>query len=154
MNNVLIGNETFGYYETIGGGAGAGPNRDGASGVHTHMTNTRITDPEIYESRYPVRLWRFAIREGSGGEGLHRGGNGMIREIEFLQPLSLAMITNRRGDHRPWGMKGGGDASAGENLLVKVSGETVNLPAAVTRHVQPHERLIIKTPGGGGYGVA
>lgn len=153
MNNVLIGNDTFGYYETIGGGAGAGPNREGASGVHTHMTNTRITDPEIYESRYPVRLWQFTIRKGSGGDGLHRGGDGMIREIEFLQPLSLAMITNRRGDHRPWGLKGGGDALAGENLLIKTSGEVIHLPAALTINVQAHQRLIIKTPGGGGYGT-
>ncbi len=152
MNNVLIGDANFGYYETIGGGAGASPEGDGASGVHTHMTNTRITDPEVYEARYPIRLWRFQIRDGSGGAGLHRGGDGLLREIEFLRPLSLAMITNRRGTHHPYGLAGGASGLPGENLLIRSGGETVELPAAVTLLVQAHDRLIIKTPGGGGWG--
>ena len=152
MNNVLIGNDAFGYYETIGGGAGAGPIHTGASGVHTHMTNTRITDPEVYESRYPVRLWRFELRAGSGGAGRHCGGDGLVREIEFLQPLSLALITNRRGNNRPWGIHGGGAGISGENILVNLNGQTLVLPPSATLHVQAHQRLIIKTPGGGGYG--
>ena len=153
MNNVLIGDATFGYYETIGGGAGAGPLRNGASGVHTHMTNTRITDPEVYESRYPVRLWRFALRHGSGGTGWHCGGEGLVREIEFLKPLSLSLITNRRGMHQPWGLAGGGSGAAGQNVLTRVSGENEALAAAASVEVQPGDRLTIETPGGGGYGA-
>lgn len=151
MNNVLIGDQSFGYYETIGGGAGGSPEGPGADGVHSHMTNTRITDPEVYESRYPVRLWRFEIRRGSGGAGLHRGGDGLVREIEFLRPLSLALITNRRGQYVPWGLLGGGHGRAGENILTRSGGETVTLPAAVTCTVGSGDRLTIKTPGGGGW---
>ena len=154
MNNVLIGDEGFGYYETIGGGSGAGPGGDGASGVHVHMTNTRITDPEIYESRYPVRLWRFAIRRGSGGAGRHRGGDGLIREIEFLRPLAVSLITNRRGRHRPWGLQGGGDGSAGENWLQSAGGEMILLDSSATLSVKTGDRLVIMTPGGGGFGDA
>jgi 5-oxoprolinase (ATP-hydrolysing) len=152
MNNVLIGDATFGYYETIGGGSGATAESDGASGVHCHMTNTRITDPEIYETRYPVRLWQFALREGSGGGGRHRGGDGLIREIEFLRPVTLSLITNRRGDHRPWGMEGGGPGKAGRNVLVDLDGKESELPAAVTRELPAGYRLRIETPGGGGWG--
>ncbi|MGV3485836.1 MAG: hydantoinase B/oxoprolinase family protein [Planctomycetaceae bacterium] len=152
MNNVLIGDHTFGYYETIGGGAGASPQGAGADGVHTHMTNTRITDPEVYEANYPVRLWRFELRRGSGGAGRFSGGAGLIREIEFLKPLSLSLITNRRGAHRPWGAAGGHDGSPGENILIQADGESVALPAAITRAVQCGDRLIILTPGGGGWG--
>lgn len=152
MNNVLIGDATFGYYETIGGGSGATAESDGASGVHCHMTNTRITDPEIYETRYPVRLWQFALREGSGGGGRHRGGDGLIREIEFLRPVTLSLITNRRGDHRPWGMEGGDPGKAGRNVLVDLDGKESDLPAAVTRELPAGYRLRIETPGGGGWG--
>jgi 5-oxoprolinase (ATP-hydrolysing) len=152
MNNVLIGDPTFGYYETIGGGSGATAVGPGASGVHTHMTNTRITDPEVYESRYPIRLWRFEFRQGSGGGGLHRGGDGLIREIEFLRPLSLAMITNRRGEHQPWGMNGGQAGMSGENVLKRANGETQLLGSAITLKVEVGDRLTIKTPGGGGWG--
>lgn len=152
MNNVLIGDATFGYYETIGGGSGATMLAAGASGVHCHMTNTRITDPEIYESRYPVRLWQFAIRKSSGGEGRLRGGDGLVRELEFLRPLTLSLITNRRGGHRPWGMAGGGPGEAGRNLLTRSDGQAQELPSAVTLAVQTHDRLRIETPGGGGWG--
>jgi 5-oxoprolinase (ATP-hydrolysing) len=152
MNNVLIGDSTFGYYETIGGGSGACADGPGASGVHSHMTNTRITDPEVYESRYPVRLWRFELRQGSGGKGQFRGGEGLVREIEFLKPLSLALITNRRGKHQPWGANGGEPGAAGENLLIKANGEAVSLPSATTLTVQVGDRLVMKTPGGGGWG--
>jgi 5-oxoprolinase (ATP-hydrolysing) len=153
MNNVLIGDSTFGYYETIGGGAGASAEGPGASGLHTHMTNTRITDPEVYESRYPIRLWQFAIRKQSGGLGMNRGGDGLVRELEFLRPLSLSLITNRRGTHRPWGMAGGEAGQAGENILIRADYSVTQLPSAVSLSVERGDRLIIKTPGGGGWGM-
>ena len=152
MNNVLIGDSTFGYYETIGGGSGATAYANGASGVHCHMTNTRITDPEVYESRYPVRLWQFAIRKGSGGAGEFIGGDGLVREIEFLKPLTLSLITNRRGQHRPWGVAEGGSGAAGQNILIHGDGKTEVLPWATTRSVAAGDRLVIQTPGGGGWG--
>ena len=103
MNNVAFGDARFGYYETIGGGAGAGPGFDGASGVHTHMTNTRITDPEVLEARHPVRLVEFALRRGSGGAGRWRGGDGLVRRYEFLAPVTLSLLTERR-ETRPNGL--------------------------------------------------
>jgi 5-oxoprolinase (ATP-hydrolysing) len=154
MNNVLIGDSSFGYYETIGGGSGATESADGGSGVHCHMTNTRITDPEIYESRYPVRLWRFAIRRDSGGNGKHRGGDGLVREIEFLCPLTVSLITNRRGEQRPWGIAGGEPGSSGRNTLITADGNRRDLPPATTLNVLAGDRLRIETPGGGGYGTA
>ncbi|EKK02782.1 hydantoinase / oxoprolinase [Rhodopirellula baltica SH28] len=150
MNNLLLGDSTFGYYETIGGGAGATANASGADAVHTHMTNTRITDPEILESRLPVRLWRFAIRRGSGGLGLHRGGDGMIREMEFLRPLTLSLITSRRTT-RAYGMHGGEPGQPGRQTLVHQSQRT-ELPFATSQEVDTGDRLIMETPGGGGYG--
>ncbi len=150
MNNVLIGDSTFGYYETIGGGSGATPEHDGADAVHTHMTNTRITDPEVLETRLPVRLHRFAIRRGSGGEGTHRGGDGIIREFEFLKPLVVSLITSRR-TRPPYGAAGGQPGNCGENVLIRAGSET-RLPSTATLDVQPGERLIIRTPGGGGWG--
>ena len=118
MNNLTFGNADFGYYETIGGGAGAGPGWHGQSGVHTHMTNTRITDPEILESRYPVLLREFSIRQGSGGQGLFHGGDGLIREIEFLQPLHVAILSERRV-YPPYGLEGGGAGSAGSKPVLQ-----------------------------------
>ncbi|EMI20739.1 5-oxoprolinase (ATP-hydrolyzing) [Rhodopirellula maiorica SM1] len=150
MNNVLIGDETFGFYETIGGGSGATADHDGADAVHTHMTNTRITDPEVMESRLPLRLHRFAIRHGSGGAGLRRGGDGMIREFEFLKPLTLSLITGRR-TRPPYGAAGGDDAAVGKNTLIR-SGKSELLPWAVSVQVDAGDRLIIETPGGGGWG--
>jgi len=150
MNNLLLGDSTFGYYETIGGGAGATAYASGADAVHTHMTNTRITDPEILESRLPVRLWRFAIRRGSGGLGLHRGGDGMIREMEFLRPLTLSLITSRRTT-RAYGMNGGEPGQPGRQTLVHQSQRT-ELPFATSQEVDAGDRLIMETPGGGGYG--
>ncbi len=112
MNNLSFGDETFGYYETVGGGSGAVEGFDGASGVHTHMTNTRITDPEVLEHRYPVRLHRFAIRRGSGGAGRWRGGDGLVREIEFLAPLEFSILSQHRVS-APYGMAGGGEGAVG-----------------------------------------
>jgi 5-oxoprolinase (ATP-hydrolysing) len=150
MNNVLIGDETFGYYETIGGGSGATPDHDGADAVHTHMTNTRITDPEVFESRLPVRLWTMAIRRGSGGKGMHRGGDGMIREFEFLKPLVVSLITGRRTT-APYGAASGQPGMPGRNLLSREH-STVELAASATIRVSPGDRLTVETPGGGGWG--
>lgn len=150
MNNVLIGDPTFGYYETIGGGSGATAARPGADAVHTHMTNTRITDPEILESRLPVRLRRFAIRRQSGGSGLHRGGDGMIREFEFMKPLVISLLTGRR-NIGPYGAAGGTAGKTGRNLLVH-DGKTEALAATASLSVVAGDRLIIETPGGGGWG--
>src|SRR3546814_4902963 len=112
MNNFTFGNERHQYYETIAGGAGAGPDFDGASAVQTHMTNSRLTDPEILETRFPVLLERFAIRRGSGGEGAHRGGDGAERHIRFLEPMRAGILSNRRRVP-PSGLAGGGAAKAG-----------------------------------------
>ena len=150
MNNLLIGDETFGYYETIGGGAGATASLAGADAVHTHMTNTRITDPEIFESRLPMRLVRFAIRRGSGGQGKNRGGDGMIREIEFLKPLQISMITSRRTTS-PYGTDGGDPGQSGQQFLIRDESET-KLDASFSIEVQAGDRLRIETPGGGGFG--
>ena len=152
MNNLLIGDETFGYYETIGGGSGATAAGAGADAVHTHMTNTRITDPEVLESRLPIRLHRFAIRRGSGGAGTHRGGDGMIRELEFLRPLTVSLITGRRTTC-PYGISGGESGKAGKNQWVS-GAQITDLPPAVTLDVARGDRLIILTPGGGGWGNA
>jgi 5-oxoprolinase (ATP-hydrolysing) len=150
MNNLLIGDETFGYYETIGGGAGASADSTGANAVHTHMTNTRITDPEILEMRLPLRLTRFAIRHGSGGSGQNRGGNGMIREIEFLRPLQVSMITSRRTTS-PYGIQGGQPGQPGRQVLIRGQSQT-KLGSSFTAHVQSGDRIRIETPGGGGFG--
>src|SRR5690606_18186525 len=147
MNNLTFGDATFGYYETIGGGAGAGPGFHGASGVQTHMTNTRITDPEILEARYPVRLVRFELRRGSGGSGRWRGGDGLVREIEALRPLDAAILSERRS-RAPYGLQGGSAAATGRNLL---NGQL--LPAKCRLRLEPGDRLRIETPGGGGYGA-
>ncbi len=119
MNNLTFGNATFGYYETICGGSGATPDSAGADAVHTHMTNTRLTDAEIIERRYPIRLHAFGIRTGSGGRGRHRGGDGIVRKIEFLAPLSLSILAQRRGRFAPFGLAGGGDGQIGRNSLTE-----------------------------------
>jgi 5-oxoprolinase (ATP-hydrolysing) len=152
MNNLTFGNADFGYYETIGGGAGAGPGWHGQSGVHTHMTNTRITDPEILESRYPVLLREFSIRMGSGGRGLFNGGDGLIREIEFLKPLNVAILSERRV-YPPYGLEGGEPGTLGKNSFLKSDGSTIDLGGKNEIHAQPGDRIRILTPGGGGYGA-
>ena len=158
MNNVLFGNDDFGYYETVAGGCGAGPGFAGASAVHSHMTNTRITDPEILERRYPVRLERFAVRRGSGGAGRWPGGDGVVREMTFLAPVSLSILSQHR-NRGPAGAAGGGDGAPGRQRVVRAgagpeSGEGVEELAAVDgRELAAGDRLILETPGGGGWGA-
>jgi 5-oxoprolinase (ATP-hydrolysing) len=151
MNNVLWGNPDFGYYETLGGGTGAGPGYDGESGVHSHMTNTRITDVEVLERRYPVRVERFAIRQGSGGGGRHRGGDGLVREITFLAPVALSVLTQRRREG-PDGLDGGRPGAAGRQTVTRASGGVLELGAVDGCDLAPGDRLSIETPGGGGWG--
>lgn len=159
----------FGYYETIAGGSGAGPTWDGTSGVHTHMTNTRITDAEVLERRYPVILREFTLRKGSGGDGQHKGGEGVIRDIEFRIPVQVSILSERRV-YRPYGLKGGTDAECGQNIWVRKvqesdgNGATRNDPSRTeqyrevslggknTASMAAGDRIIIKTPGGGGWG--
>jgi 5-oxoprolinase (ATP-hydrolysing) len=152
MNNVLFGDATFGYYETICGGSGASASNDGADAVHTHMTNTRLTDPEVLEARFPVRLVEFAIRRGSGGSGQQRGGDGVIRRIEFLKPLTLSILSQRRGPYPPYGMHGGQPGKHGHNTLRRADGTVVELAGAVQIDVAPGDVLAVETPGGGGWG--
>jgi 5-oxoprolinase (ATP-hydrolysing) len=152
MNNVLFGNKRFGFYETICGGSGAIEGLDGASGVHTHMTNTRLTDPEILESRYPIRLLQFGLRAGSGGVGRWRGGDGILREFEFLEAVELSLLTSRRGKYSPYGIAGGLPGSGGRNTLLKSTGERVELDNCCHLELVAHDRLLIETPGGGGFG--
>ena len=153
MNNILFGSDEFGYYETIGGGAGAGPGWDGASGAHVHMTNTAITDPEILERRYPVRVRRFGLREGSGGAGQWTGGDGLVREFEFLEAMTVSLLTQRRKEG-PTGAAGGGTGSPGRQVLIHADGSEEGLPGIVSFEVVPGDRVLIETPGGGGWGAA
>ncbi|HEY7296259.1 MAG TPA: hydantoinase B/oxoprolinase family protein [Dehalococcoidia bacterium] len=156
MNNLTIGGwdnrrgTAFTYYETIAGGAGAGPQRDGLSGVHTHMTNTLNTPVEALELAYPFRIRAYTLREGTGGAGRHRGGDGVRREYEFTAPATCTLMTDRRRT-RPYGLLGGEPGAAGLNLL-HAGGRQRALPAKVTLQVQPGERVTIETPGGGGWG--
>ena len=152
MNNFTFGDETFGYYETIGGGAGAGPDFVGASGTQTHMTNTRITDVEILERRYPVLVNTFALRQGSGGEGKNKGGDGLVREFTFLKPLVANVLSERR-ERNPRGLGGGHDGAKGRNLLKRKGSEDFEvIGGKVSINVDAGDVLRIETPGGGGYG--
>ena len=154
MNNLLFGDGTFGYYETICGGAGATALEPGADAVHTHMTNTRLTDPEVLERRYPVRLHEFAIRRGSGGAGRQRGGDGVVRRLEFLRPLAVSILSQRRGPYRPYGAEGGQPGALGRNTLHRADGTTVDLGSSAQLDVGAGDILVIETPGGGGLGAA
>jgi len=158
MNNLLFGRPSssdrrgFGYYETIGGGSGATSEGPGADALHTHMTNTRLTDPEILEQRYPVQLRECSIRKGSGGKGRHDGGNGMVKEIEFLEDLDLSLVTSRRTS-QPYGLAGGGPGSSGVNRIRrKDSSAFEDLPHACQTKIQAGDILRIETPGGGAFG--
>ncbi|HEX5184170.1 MAG TPA: hydantoinase B/oxoprolinase family protein [Allosphingosinicella sp.] len=152
MNNFTFGDARRQYYETIAGGAGAGPDFDGASAVQTHMTNSRLTDPEILETRFPVLLERFAIRLGSGGEGRRRGGDGVERCIRFREPMHAAILSNRRRV-APRGIEGGGNALAGINRVVRADGRVETLSATASAEMAPGDMFVIETPGGGGYGA-
>lgn len=151
MNNFLFGNQHFGYYETIGGGVGAGDGFNGRAAVHQHMTNTRITDPEQMERKYPVRLLEFGIRKNSGGDGRFSGGDGIVRKVEFLEPLRITIM----GQHRryaPYGLNGGEDGKPGKHTLIKKDHTLSNLPGICSLDVEKGDILTIETPGGGGYG--
>lgn len=152
MNNLLFGDATFGYYETICGGSGATADFDGADAVHTHMTNTRLTDPEVFERRYPVRLLAFSIRRGSGGAGQHRGGDGVVRRIQFLRPLDLSILSQRRGAYAPYGQHGGQPGKVGVNRLIRQDGSEEWLSSSAQRRVEAGDVMHIETPGGGGWG--
>ena len=153
MNNFTFGNDRHQYYETIAGGSGAGPDHDGTSAVQTHMTNSRLTDPEILETRLPVRLDEFAIRRGSSGEGAHRGGDGVVRRLTFLEPMRANILANRR-KVAPRGLRGGGDAEPGRNWVERVDGSVEMLSATAWADVEVGDRFVIETPGGGGFGEA
>ncbi|MFP6563011.1 MAG: hydantoinase B/oxoprolinase family protein [Myxococcota bacterium] len=152
MNNVTFGNQDFAYYETLGGGAGAGPDFEGASGVHTHMTNTRITDAEILEVRFPVRLIEFGLRAGSGGAGRTRGGDGVVRTFEFTAPVTVSLLAERR-ETAPFGLEGGEPGQRGRHWAVR-NGEWEALPGHCSIELSAGDRLGIETPGGGGFGRA
>lgn len=154
MNNLLIGTggeAAFSYYETLGGGEGATPTRPGMSGVHTGMTNTRNTPAEAVELDYPLRVWRYELRSGSGGAGAHPGGEGLIREIEVLADCTLTVQSERR-EHPPWGLHGGHPGAVGRNILRRPSGTEVELPSKGTWPLRRGDRIRIETPGGGGWG--
>jgi 5-oxoprolinase (ATP-hydrolysing) len=153
MNNLTFGDDRLQYYETICGGAGASMHSDGADAVYTHMTNSRLTDPEVLEWRFPVRLRRFAIRSGSGGDGRHRGGDGVVRELEFLQPMTVALLSNCRSV-APHGIDGGLPGRPGSNSITRRDGQREQLAGTAETAVRPNDRLIIATPGGGGFGKA
>jgi 5-oxoprolinase (ATP-hydrolysing) len=151
MNNLTFGTADFQYYETICGGTGAGPGFPGTDAVQSHMTNSRLTDPEVLELRHPVRVSQFGIRVGSGGSGRHHGGNGAIRELEFLVPMEVSILSGRRRE-APFGLAGGGDGTPGRNEWIKADGTVVALAATASITVEPHDRLRVSTPGGGGFG--
>lgn len=152
MNNCLIGNERFAYYETIGGGQGARPGKDGQSGIHTNMTNTKNTPRESIETHYPFRVARTTLRRGSGGTGRFRGGEGIERELVFDEPATVSLMGERRR-HRPWGLAGGGPGAPGEDWLIHRDGSRERLAAKTTVEVKRGDRLLILTPGGGGWGL-
>jgi 5-oxoprolinase (ATP-hydrolysing) len=153
MNNLLLGNDRFGYYETICGGAGATARSPGCSAVHTHMTNTRITDPETLEARYPVRLERFSIRRGSGGAGAHPGGDGVVRCLKALESLEISLV----GQHRvqaPYGLAEGCPGETAATRIIRVDGTIETLGGSAACTLSTGDRIEVSTPGGGGWGIA
>ena len=152
MNNFTFGDDSYGYYETIGGGSGAGKTWNGKDAVHAHMSNTRITDAEILERRYPLILREFSIRLDSGGPGQHTGGNGVVREIEFLKPTNAAILSERRV-FAPYGLQGGEPGKKGLNLVLLANGRRISLGHKNEISLQPGDRIRLETPGGGGYGT-
>jgi 5-oxoprolinase (ATP-hydrolysing) len=152
MNNLTFGNDRHQYYETICGGAGAGADFDGQSAVHTHMTNSRLTDPEVLESRYPVILEEFSIRHGSGGAGKHKGGDGVLRQILFRETMGAAILSMRR-ETEPFGLAGGAPGMPGANMVIRADGETIALKGRDEIVVERGDQILIATPGGGGFGT-
>jgi len=153
MNNLTFGNARYQYYETICGGSGAGADFDGTDAIQTHMTNSRLTDPEILETRFPVRLERFAVRHGSGGRGQHHGGDGVIREMRFLEAMEVGLLANRRRE-QPFGLCGGEPGQSGLDRLIRADGTEQVLQPGNPVSVESGDRIRIETPGGGGYGKA
>ncbi len=153
MNNFTFGNDRHQYYETVCGGSGAGPTWDGCDAVHTHMTNSRLTDPEVLEWRFPVRLEAFAIRRGSGGRGRHRGGDGTVRRVRFLEPMTAAILAGRRRVP-PYGLAGGASGAPGCNWVERTDGSREEFGATHEVAMQAGDIFVIETPGGGGYGAA
>ena len=152
MNNLLFGSKDFGYYETICGGTGAGNGFHGHDAIHQHMTNTKITDPEIIEHRYPVQVNSFSIRKESGGKGQFKGGNGVIRSFTFNDDLNLTLLTQHRTE-APYGVKGGEDGKSGEQYLIPSNGAMKHLGGIENIEIKKGDQLIVKTPGGGGWGL-
>ena len=158
MNNLTIGGtrpdgSSFAYYETIAGGMGAGPDGEGLGGVHVHMTNTLNTPVEALEQTYPFRVTTYRLRDGSGGDGHHRGGDGLVREYELLVPVTVTMLSTRRTEG-PWGREDGGRGAPGRNVLVHPDGDEEELPGHFSRRLPAGSRLRVETPGGGGFGAA
>jgi 5-oxoprolinase (ATP-hydrolysing) len=152
MNNFTFGNDRYQYYETVSGGSGAGPDFDGTDSVQTHMTNSRLTDPEVLEWRFPVLLEEFRIRRGSGGKGKHRGGDGVIRRVRFLEAMTAAILSGHRVIP-PYGMAGGANAALGRNSVERKDGSVVTLGGTDKAEMRPGDVFVIETPGGGGYGA-
>ena len=151
MNNFVWGNDRFQNYETICGGTGAGPDFDGTDAVHSHMTNTRMTDPEVLEKRFPVRVEEFSIRRGSGGIGKHRGGDGITRKIEFLEPVTVTTLSSHRIT-QPFGKNGGGNGAVGKNSVLRLDGSSEKLLGNDESQLAPGDIFMMQTPGGGGWG--
>jgi 5-oxoprolinase (ATP-hydrolysing) len=153
MNNFTFGNARYQYYETISGGSGAGDGFDGTDVVQTNMTNSRLTDPEILEFRFPVRLESYEIRHGSGGAGRWHGGNGGVRKVRFLEEMTAAILSNNRV-HAPFGMAGGEAGALGRNTVVRADGTTERLGHIGKTVMRPDDVFVVETPGGGGFGTA
>ena len=153
MNNVLIGSDTFAYYETVAGGQGARPGRNGQSGIQTGMTNTKNTPITSVPMHYPFAITRYRLRTQSGGAGAFTGGDGIEREIRFDAPATLSLMGERRLSE-PWGLAGGGAGAPGEDWLVRADGDRELLASKCTLEVLPGDRLLVLTPGGGGWGTA
>jgi len=153
MNNFTFGNARYQYYETVCGGSGAGPDFDGTDAIHTHMTNSRLTDPEVLEWRFPVLLERFAIRRFSGGEGRHKGGDGVVRRIRFREAMTAAILSGHRRVP-PYGLAGGEPGALGHNWVERADGSREEFGATHTIAMQPGDVFVLETPGGGGFGKA
>ena len=151
MNNFTFGNQHYQYYETICGGSGAGANFDGTDAVQTHMTNSRLTDPEVLELRFPVLLESFAIRPHSGGKGKHSGGNGVIRRMRFLEPMTAGILSSRRVNP-PFGLAGGEAGAMGSNYAERMDGNVEELGSTAMVEMNGGDVFVVETPGGGGFG--